>query len=61
MVFYCKHEKGVEFHKNDATKKKKNQIQNRHHELGGWQSKVDLLFVLAINVVKVLRPMNKMM
>ncbi len=35
MGFYCKHEKGVQFHKNDATKKKKNQIQNHRHEFGG--------------------------
>jgi hypothetical protein len=51
----------LNFIKNNATKRKKNQIQNHHDELGGWQGKVDLLFVLAINVVEVLRPMNKMM
>ncbi len=57
----CKHEKGGEFHKNDVTKRKRNQIQNHHNEWEGWQCKVDLLFVLAKNVVKVLGLMNKMM
>jgi hypothetical protein len=42
-------------------KRKKNQIENHHLELGVWQGKVDLLFVLAINVVKVLGSKNKMM
>lgn len=53
--------KVLNFIKNDATKKKKNQIQNHHHELGVWQGKVGLLFVLAINVVKVLGSLSKMM